>query len=347
MIRQIPAFALRDNPAAYATEMADLHRRYDPVAILGVGIGPTMVDIFEGLGFFRIFTAPWFTALLTLLILSIVVCTLDRTPRLWRGVRIVRVEQPAPFFDLRLAERAAFAGVEASDAALATVLRRRRFKVQASTDDEATFTYGDRNRYFKMATLLTHLGLILFLVGGAVTGAFGFETAVFVGEGQTAPVQPVGTPGNLLLKNLGFEAPTRLMAHPISARTWPSIAMAGDRAQDDPRQRPADRGRLRLPPELVRSRRDPAHPRQRRQARLVRARAHGLELLGKPQGFLTIPGSPLGLFVILDRDPSGAGRLTVVGTDGSLDASGSILPAFADQIGLGARPTRGRRLVTR
>ena len=61
----------------------------------------------------------------------------------------------------------------------------------SATTDE-TWVYGDRNQYMKLATLLTHLGLILFLLGGAVTVAFGFETVVFVGDGQTAPVQPVG-----------------------------------------------------------------------------------------------------------------------------------------------------------
>ena len=337
MIRQIPAFALHDNPAAYATEMADLHRRYDPIALLGVNVGPTMTDVFEGLGFFRIFTAPWFTALLTLLIVSIVVCTIDRTPRLWRGVRTVRVEQPAPFFDLSLGERAAFAGVEASDDALATILRRHRFKVQAAADDEATFTYGDRNRYFKMATLLTHLGLILFLVGGAVTGAFGFETAVFVGEAQSAPVQPVGTPGNLLVKNLGFEAPTRADGSFADFRT--DLAVYRDGQQ--------------IARKTVRVN-DPLtvggfvfHQNSFGAAETLRIRdASGRlvwsapvlmdsQLLGKPQGFLTIPGSQLGLFVILDRDETGAGRLTMVGTDGSLDASGSVLPVFADQVGLG------------
>jgi cytochrome c biogenesis protein len=337
MIRQIPAFALRDNPTAYATEIADLHRRYDPVAILGVSVGPSMVDIFEALGFFRIFTAPWFTALLTLLIVSIVVCTLDRTPRLWRGVRMIRVEQPAAFFDLRLDERAVFADVEVPDTTLATVLRRRRFKVHVAADAEATFTYGDRNRYFKMATLLTHLGLILFLVGGALTGALGFETAVFVGEAQTAPVQPVGTPDNLLVKNLGFEAPTRADGSFADFRTDLAVYRGGQEVA---------RKTIRV--------NDPLtvegfvfHQNSFGAAETLRIRDGAgklvwsapvlmdSQLLGKPQGFLTIPGSSLGLFVILDRDEAGAGRLTIVGTDGSLDASGSILPVFADQVGLG------------
>jgi cytochrome c biogenesis protein len=337
MVRQIPAFALRNNPAAYATEMADLHRRYDPVAILGINVGPTMTDVFEGLGFFRIFTAPWFTALLTLLIVSIVVCTLDRTPRLWRGVRTVRVEQPEPFFDLRLADRAAFVDVGVADDALAAVLRRGHFKVLTSVDGLATFTYGDRNRYFKMATLLTHLGLILFLIGGAVTGALGFETAVFVGEAQSAPVQPVGTPDNMLVKNLGFEAPTRADGSFADFRTDLAVYRDG---------REIARKVIRV--------NDPLtvdgfvfHQNSFGAAETLRIRdAEGRlvwsapvlmdsQLLGKPQGFLTIPGSSLGLFVILDRDAAGAGRLTIVGTDGSLDASGSVLPVFADQVGIG------------
>ena len=232
--------------------------------------------------------------------MSIVVCTLDRTPRLWRGVRTVRVEQPAPFFDLRLADRAAFVDVEVPDDALATVLRRRRFKVQAAADGEATFTYGDRNRYFKMATLLTHLGLILFLVGGAVTGAFGFETAVFVGEAQTAPVQPVGTPGQLAGQEprLRGADPSRRLVRRLPDGPGGLPRRSGDRAQD----RSASTTRSTVDGFVF-------HQNSFGAAETLRIRdADGKlvwsapvlmdsQLLGKPQGFLTIPGSSLGLFV--------------------------------------------------
>ena len=83
-----------------------MHRRWDAISIGGVSIGPSMVDVFDRLGFFRIFSAPWFVLVLTVLVISIVCCTLDRTPKLWRGVRYVNVEQPPAFFDLRLSERA-------------------------------------------------------------------------------------------------------------------------------------------------------------------------------------------------------------------------------------------------
>ncbi|HSH21199.1 MAG TPA: hypothetical protein VK992_01100, partial [Candidatus Caenarcaniphilales bacterium] len=56
LVRQIPTFALRD-PAAYATQLDEMHRIYDPVSILGLNVGPGMVDAFERLGFFRVFSA--------------------------------------------------------------------------------------------------------------------------------------------------------------------------------------------------------------------------------------------------------------------------------------------------
>ena len=143
---------------------------------------------------------------LVVLVISIVVCTLDRTPRLWRDVSSIRVAQPEPFFDPSLPDRAAMAGVGAAD--VARVVRGRGFRVREATDADGTrHVYGDRHQYTKMATLFTHLGLILFLVAAAVTSRFGDEQGLVVPEGESLTVQPIGTPGLLLVKNLGFEAP--------------------------------------------------------------------------------------------------------------------------------------------
>ena len=58
-----------------------------------------------------------------------------------------------------------------------------------------------------MATLLTHTGLVLFLLAAAVTSRLGDEQGLVVPEGESLTVQPIGTPGLLLVKNLDFEAP--------------------------------------------------------------------------------------------------------------------------------------------
>jgi cytochrome c biogenesis protein len=197
-IRQLPGFAFR-SAGDYSAAMADIHDRYDPV------FGRSVVDALERLQVFQVFTSTWVTVGLVVLVISIVVCTLDRLPRLWRQSSEIRVVQPDPFFTPALPDRAAISGLTAD--AVRSTLRRHRFGVREAEADGMTYLYGDRHRWTKLATLLTHLGLILFLVAGVVTSAFGDEQGLIVTEGDALTVQPIGTPGLLLVKNLGFEAP--------------------------------------------------------------------------------------------------------------------------------------------
>ncbi|MEA2547877.1 MAG: hypothetical protein QOE42_475, partial [Chloroflexota bacterium] len=73
-IKQLPTFAFR-TAGDYENAMADLHARYDPA------FGRGVVDALERLQLFHVFTSTWFTVGLIVLVLSIVICTLDRTPR--------------------------------------------------------------------------------------------------------------------------------------------------------------------------------------------------------------------------------------------------------------------------
>ena len=197
-IRQLPGFAFR-SVSDYQTAMAAIHDRYDPV------FGPGVVDVLERLQVFRIFSSTWFTLGLIILVVSIVVCTLDRTPRLWRQSSEIRVVQPEPFFAPNLPDRAVMGGVGAD--AVRAILRRHHFKLREAEVDGTRFIYGDRHQYTKMATLLTHLGLITFLIAAVVTSVFGDEQGLIVTEGDSLTVQPIGTPGLLVVKNYAFDAP--------------------------------------------------------------------------------------------------------------------------------------------
>jgi cytochrome c biogenesis protein len=201
-IRQLPGFAFR-SAADYGTEMDRLRSVYEPV--LGVGL----VDLLERLQLFHVFTSTPFSVALLVLVFSIIVCTLDRTPRLWQQSAAIRVVQPPAYFDPRLPDRVSIApGPGLSTESVADALRRHRFVVREAIGPDGTrFVYGDRNRWTKLATLVSHLGLILFLVAGLVTARFGDEQGLVVAEGDTLTVQPIGTPGLLLVQNRAFEAP--------------------------------------------------------------------------------------------------------------------------------------------
>jgi cytochrome c biogenesis protein len=197
-IAQIPGFAFR-SATDYTAQMELIHARYDPL------VGSGGVEILERIGVFNVFGSWWFSLSLILLLVSIVICTIDRTPRLWRQSTDIRVVQPDVYFDPTLPDRAATDGI--GEGALDGVLRRHRFRVRRTEVDGTVYLYGDRHKYTKLATLFTHLGLILFLVAAAVTSRLGFEAPLVVAAGDTSTVQPIGTPGLLVVRNNGFEAP--------------------------------------------------------------------------------------------------------------------------------------------
>jgi cytochrome c biogenesis protein len=333
LVRQFPV-TRADDPARYAAELASMHVAWDPLPG-----GSFLVDAFDALGFFSVFSTPWFLLLMTVLVISIICCTLDRTPRLWRSVSHVRVEQPAAFFDPRREHRAAFTG--GGEAVLEPVhaaFRRRRFRRRRTVHTDAgTYIYGDRNQYQKLATLLTHAGLVLFLAGGAVTVAAGFETVVFVGEGETAPVRSVGTPGNLLVKNNAFFAPRREDGSFADFRTDLSVYRDG---QEIARQTIRVNEPLRL--EGFAFHQNTFGP----AAELTISDATGAlvwegplllddELLGLPQGFMTIPGADVGLVAVLSEDAAGAPLLALQGVGPADPETGENDTLFLATIPLG------------
>jgi cytochrome c biogenesis protein len=304
-IRQLPDFAFR-SLAAYRAEMAEIHARYDPV--FGAGI----VDVLERLQVFQVFKSTWFGAGLVVLIFSIVVCTLDRTPRLWRQSRDVRIAQPDPFFDPQLPDRARMTGPDT--AMVREVLRRQRFKVRDAEVDGVRYLYGDRNQWTKMATLFTHTGLVLFLVAAGITWKLGDEQPLVIAEGDALTVQPIGTPGLLLVRNLAFEAPgfengeaTDFTSELVVYRDGQEIAHKTIRVND-----PLSVGGYTLhqngfgpaPDIVIRDRQDNV---------LWSGPVPLTENVNQlPYGTMPVPGRDLGLEMLLLRDRDGIGTLIVI-----------------------------------
>jgi cytochrome c biogenesis protein len=309
-IRQLPGFAFR-SPGDYASEMDRLRSVYEPV----VGVGA--VDVMERLQLFHVFTSTPFTIALLVLAVSILLCTLDRTPRLWQQSATIRVVQPGAYFDPRLPDRVSIApGEGLTPATVADALRRHRFSVRRQTGaDGLEYVYGDRNRWTKLATLVSHLGLILFLVAGLVTARFGDEQGLVVAEGDTLTVQPIGTPGLLLVENRGFEAPGMETGVPTDFTTDLAVFQDGALLAEkvirvnDPLSAGGytfhQNGFGPAPDLLLRSTVDDSI--------LWSGPVPLTEALNdRPVGALPVPGKSFGLRLFLDRSPEGVGALVVL-----------------------------------
>ncbi len=308
VVPQLPGVALR-SPADYAEQMAILRARVEPA------LGAPVTDLFETLGLFRVFTAGWFTALLALLAVSIVVCTLDRTPRLWRSARAVRVAQPDAFYDPALPDRAVIAGgLGAEDVRAA--LRRAGFRVRVEEGaGGARFLYGDRHQNAKLFTLISHAGLVGFILAAAITSRFGFETGILLPEAQALPVESIGSAGLVSVKNLGFTAPrdaegrfTDFTTDLAVYRDGNEIARKVIRVNDPLEAAGYTFHQNFFGPAVDLTIRDGA-------GRLLWAGPIPLDEVnaGRPYGRFSIPGREEGLEMLLGKDADGAASLAVVG----------------------------------
>jgi cytochrome c biogenesis protein len=305
-IRQLPGFAFRSE-GDYAAAMADLHARYDPA------FGTAIVDAMERLQLFQVFSSTWFTVGLGVLVVSIIVCTLDRTPRLYRQSAEIRVVQPAAFYDPELPDRAALTGLDAG--AVRSALRGQRFHVREAQSDGVQYLYGDRNRWTKLATLISHLGLILFLIAAVVTWQLGDEQGLVVAEGDTLTVQPIGTPGLLLVKNYRFEAPGFLETG--QARDFTTDLGVFQNGAEIARKTIRVNDPLEVAGYSFHENGFGAAP------ELLISDGEGRPLwdgpvpltdqaAGFPYGTLAVPGRDLGLELLLQRQPDGTGVLLVL-----------------------------------
>ena len=309
-IRQLPSFAFR-TPGDYAAEMARIRSLYEPV--LGVGL----VDLLERLQLFHVFTSTPFSIALLVLVVSIVICTLDRTPRLYQQSATIRVVQPDAYFHPRLPDRVSIAaGAGLTSEAVGAALRSHRFAVREAGEPDGTrFLYGDRNRWTKLATLVSHLGLILFLLAGLVTARFGDEQGLVVAEGDTLTVQPIGTPGLLLVENLAFEAPGLDTGMPSDFTTDLAVYRDGELLErklirvNDPLSAGGytfhQNGFGPAPNVEIRSTVDDS---------VLWSGPIPLTDAadGRPFGALPIPGRPYGLELLLDRTEDGIGVLVAI-----------------------------------
>jgi cytochrome c biogenesis protein len=150
-------------------------------------------DVIDSLGLFNVWASVWFRAVVGLLTLSLLACSMRRIPGAWHTAVHPRVDAGAPFFEhAPLHDRVLVArdGDALKDAAV-RVLRDHRYRTIVA-DDGTVHLYADRNRWTPMGSIAAHLSMVLILLGAVVGTVFGFRDDQFlITEGTSAAIPGV------------------------------------------------------------------------------------------------------------------------------------------------------------
>ncbi len=147
----------------------------------------------DGLDLFDVFHSPWFVGLWIVIVAAVTVCTISRFPPTWRSVQRPPMRVAERYFETAR-HRASFThagGVEAVEG----LLRRRRYQVTRTREDEgATELFAERFPWTQYATFVSHMALLMLLVGGLLTSLAGFQRTLALAESR--PAAPLfGDPG--------------------------------------------------------------------------------------------------------------------------------------------------------
>lgn len=175
LLMQAPP-GLASEPQAYASWLDSLRPKYGG-----------WTNVFDVLGFLSIFSSVWFKSTMVLLLTSVVACSMNRAPHLWKQATQPRVRMTESFYEhapLRgtvesaLGEEAALTEVEAA-------FRSRHFRTSVEREGDTIHVFADRFRWGPFGTVIAHISLIVILVGVLVGSAFGFRDTGFAA--------PIGT----------------------------------------------------------------------------------------------------------------------------------------------------------
>ncbi len=182
------------DPERLARWAADARARYGSLA-----------DLLAASGAFRYASSGVFLLAVALLAAATLVCTLNRWQAVWRRVFDQPVRCSDAAFDAaphsaRLTIAPPLIGGAGGGIARRS-LGRRGFCTRDEETGDAFYLRGDRNRLAPLATLLTHLAVLLLLVGVALGSGYGWREEITIAPGEMAEI---GHGTGLALRNAGF-----------------------------------------------------------------------------------------------------------------------------------------------
>ena len=157
--------------------------------------------ILATLDVFDMYASWWFQALLLMLVLNIVVCSIDRLPVTWKAVFSNRMARnPSMFRNLR--KKVTFDSTRPTDA-----LREACSKLVGGgkilETPEGFYLVDEKGRWTRFGVYAVHLSIILLLLGALIGNMFGFEGYVNVIEGESVSAVRLGNDGTM--QKLDFE----------------------------------------------------------------------------------------------------------------------------------------------
>lgn len=203
--------------------------------------GPFWAGLFQPLGLFQIYNAPWFLVVMAFLVVSTSLCVTRNTPKMLKEMRVFREnmrENSLKAFSHRWQGQFA-QDAQSLPATITEWLEHRGFRVKQSVRDHGTMVAAKAGSANRFGYLAAHISIVVICVGGLLDSGVPLKVAIWAAgkqpvnggmisntipeesrfsasnpsyraslllpEGQTSRVAVLNTDKGLLVQDLPFE----------------------------------------------------------------------------------------------------------------------------------------------
>jgi cytochrome c biogenesis protein len=168
--------------------------------------GEKMANIFASLSFTPdMYSSAWFTSLLALLCINLIVCSLDRLPGVWRQIKadnlatpLARLESMTPQYRWQLSGQGNEIG-----RLLAASLGSIGWQAELRDREDGTLLFAQKGAMTRLGVYIVHISILVILAGATIGAMLGYKASIMLPE--TTSTEVAYTQGTHTPVNLGFE----------------------------------------------------------------------------------------------------------------------------------------------
>jgi len=144
---------------------------------------PKLAPVLDALGFFSVYSSPWFSAIYLLLMVSLVGCIVPRIGVYARALRARPPKAPRRFDRMPASGRL---DTESSPDEVMTAARRAlgRARVDVVDDGQIVELRAEKGYLRELGNLVFHVSIVVVLIGVAIGSLWGYRGSVMVVEGK-------------------------------------------------------------------------------------------------------------------------------------------------------------------
>lgn len=152
--------------------------------------GHSVLGVLDKLGFTDMYHSWWFLAFLLLFAANLIICSLDRLPRVWKLVKEKIRPVPVDYIEkMSIKGSVTLKGKPAGiKEKIVSAMGSIGFKPAESAEGQTIQFYAEHGNYMRLGVYIVHLSILIILVGAIFGILFGYNGVLNLPEGETSSV---------------------------------------------------------------------------------------------------------------------------------------------------------------